>query len=103
MAPFFTSQMAQVKNPPCGKGTSDVGLIPGLRRSPEVGNGTLYQYSCLENLMDRGAIVHGVANSQKQLSTYAYMHTHTHTHTHTHCINMFKATTFSEITWNKCS
>ena len=28
-----------------------VGSIPGLERSPGVGNGTLLQYSCLENSM----------------------------------------------------
>ena len=33
----------------------DVGSIPGLRRSPGVGNGNQLQYSCLENPMDRGA------------------------------------------------
>ena len=42
-----------VKNPPGNAG--DVGLIPGPRRSPEVGNGNPLQYSCLENPMDRGA------------------------------------------------
>ena len=36
--------------------------------------------------MGRGAIVHGVANSQKKLSTYTYMHTHTHTHTALICL-----------------
>ena len=30
-------------------------LIPGLGRSPGVGNGNPLQYSCLENSMDRGA------------------------------------------------
>ena len=29
--------------------------IPGLRRSPGEGNGTLLQYSCLGNHMDREA------------------------------------------------
>ena len=29
----------------------DVGLIPQWGRSPGVGNGTLLQYSCLENTM----------------------------------------------------
>ena len=46
--------------------TGDVGLIPGLGRSPAGGNGNPLQYSCLENSMDRGtwwAIVHGVAES----------------------------------------
>ena len=33
----------------------DLGLIPGLGRSPGEGNGNPLQYSCLENLMDRGA------------------------------------------------
>ena len=33
----------------------DPGLIPGLRRSPEEGNGGPLQYSCLENSMDRRA------------------------------------------------
>ena len=49
----------------------DLGLIPGLGRSPGEGNGNQLQLSCLENSMDRGAwraIVHGVAKSQTQLS-----------------------------------
>ena len=33
----------------------DLGLIPGLGRSPEKGNGNPLQYSCLENPMDREA------------------------------------------------
>ena len=32
----------------------DLGLIPGLGRSPEEGNGNPLQYSCLENSLDRG-------------------------------------------------
>ena len=45
-----------VKNPPTTAGyTRDVGLIPGLGRSHEIGNGNLLQYSCLENSLDRGA------------------------------------------------
>ena len=49
----------------CNAGYMD--LIPGLRRSPGEGNGYPLQYSCLENLMDRGACwvtVHGVTKSQ---------------------------------------
>ena len=34
---------------------ADAGLIPGVGRSPRVGNGNPLQYSCLENPMDRGA------------------------------------------------
>ena len=45
-----------VKNPPARAGdTEDAGLIPGLGRSPGMGNGNPLQYSCLGNLMDRGA------------------------------------------------
>ena len=45
----------------------DVGLIPGSGRSPGVGNGNSFQYSCLENAMDRGvwqATVHGATKRQ---------------------------------------
>ena len=33
----------------------DQGSIPGMGRSPGVGNGNPLQYSCLENPRDRGA------------------------------------------------
>ena len=56
-----------VKNPPSSAGDAvDLGLIPGLGRSPGEGNGNPLQYSCLDNPVDRGAqcaIVHGVAKS----------------------------------------
>jgi len=45
----------------------DVSSIPGLGRSPGVGNGNSLQYSCLENFLGRGAwqvTIHGVAKSQ---------------------------------------
>ena len=35
--------------------TGVVGLVPGLGRAPKGGNGSPLQYSCLGNLMDRGA------------------------------------------------
>jgi len=44
----------------------DFGSVPGLRRFPEKGNSYPFQYSWLENSMDRGAwqaIVHGVTKS----------------------------------------
>ena len=47
----------------------DVGSIPGLRRSPGVGNGNPLLYSCLQDPMDRDshktqwAIIHGAAKS----------------------------------------
>ena len=45
--------------------------IPGWERSPGEGNGNSLQYSCLENLMDRGALratVHGLVMSRTRLS-----------------------------------
>ena len=45
-----------VKNPPANAGdTRDAGSIPESGRSPGGGNGNLFQYSCLENPMNRGA------------------------------------------------
>ena len=45
-----------VKNLPANAGDKrDVGLIPGLGRSPGGGHGNPLQYSCLENLLDSGA------------------------------------------------
>ena len=51
------SQVALVvKNPPANAGDiEDVGLIPGLGRSPGGGHGSPLQCSCLDNPMDRGA------------------------------------------------
>ena len=60
------------KESACNAGDAgDVGLIPGLGRSPGGRNHNLLQYSCLENPMDRGAwwaTVHWVANTQTRLS-----------------------------------
>ena len=57
-----------LNNLPANAGdTGDVGSIPGLGRSPGVGNGNPLQHSCLRNLMDRGAwraTPHGVAKSR---------------------------------------
>ena len=68
-----------MKNPPANAGDKrDVGLIPGSGRSPGGGHGNPLQYSCLENLMDRGgwhATVHGVEKNQtslKRLSTHEF-------------------------------
>ena len=42
------------KEPACNAGYArDVGLIPGLGRSPGGGPGNRLQYSCLENPMDK--------------------------------------------------
>ena len=75
-----------VKNPSTNAGdTRDLGSIPGSGRSPRGGHGNPFQYSCLENPMERRAgqaIVQGVAKSDmtEQL-THTCRYTHTHTHT----------------------
>ena len=48
----------------------DLGLIPGLGRSPGEGKGYPLQYSGLENSMD--CIVYGVAKSWTQLSYFHF-------------------------------
>ena len=62
---------AVVKNSPANAGdTRDLGSIPGLGRSPEVGYSNPLQFCCLGNFMDRGhwqATVRGIAKSQTQL------------------------------------
>ena len=52
-----TSQVVLVvKNLPVNAGdVRDMALIPGLGRSPGGGDDYPLLYSCLENLMDRGA------------------------------------------------
>ena len=58
------------KSSACNAG--DLGLIPGLGRSPGEGNGNPLQYSCLENLTDRGAwwtTVSGVTRVRHDLAT----------------------------------
>ena len=54
------------KEPACNLG--DLGLIPGLGRSPGEGKGYPLQYFGLENSMDY--IVHGVTKSQTWLSNF---------------------------------
>ena len=47
--------------------TEDAGSVPGSERSHGVESGNPRQYSCLENLMDKGAwqaTVHGAARNQ---------------------------------------
>ena len=55
------------KESACSLGnTGDMGLIPGLGRSPGGGNDSPLQYPCLGNPMDKGAwqaAVHGVTES----------------------------------------
>ena len=59
------------------------------------GNGTPLQFSCLENPMGRGAwwaAVHGVTNSQTQLSTFTFTF-------HFHALERAMATHSSVLAW----
>ena len=66
------------KESACNAG--DPGSIPGWEIYPGEGNGYPFQYSCLENSMDRGAwlvTVHRVTKSWtqlKQFSNHAYIY-----------------------------
>ena len=67
-----------VKNPPADPGdTRDKSFIPGSGRSPEGGNGSQLQFSCLGKLMDRGAwqaTIRKVARSWARLRMLAHTH-----------------------------
>ena len=57
------------KESACNAG--DAGSIPGSGRSPGEGNGNPFQYSCLENPMNRGAwqvTIHGVTRVRHDLA-----------------------------------
>ena len=68
-----------VKNPLANAADrKHMGSIPGSGRSSGGGHGNLFQYSCLENPIDRGAwwsTVHRIAESD---TTEATQHTATH-------------------------
>ena len=66
---LYASQVAPVvKNLTANAGNiKEAGLIPGWKDPLQEGRKTQFQYSCLENPMDRGdwqATVHGVAKSR---------------------------------------
>ena len=69
---LWASLVAQtIKNLPVKAG--DPGLIPGSGKTSGKGNGYSFQYSCLENSMDRGAwhsTVHKVTKSQTQFNDF---------------------------------
>ena len=77
-APFVKLSIAwwfSSKESTCNAGApGDSGSLPGWGRFPEGGHDNTLQYSCLKNLMERGAwwaTVPGVTKSWKQLSTHA--------------------------------
>ena len=60
----------EVKNLPANEGDArDIGLILGLGRSPEGGNGNLLQYSCFENSMGSQRVEDDWATEHTQKQT----------------------------------
>ena len=84
---FFTTSCVRqmslvvlvIKNLPANSGDKgDTGSVPGWGRSPGGGHGNPFRYSCLENLMDRGAwraTVHRVTRSWTRLKRLSTQHT----------------------------
>ena len=69
-----------VKNLPANAGDArDVGLIPGWGRSPLRGHSNPLQYSCLENLTDKGAWQAAVQGVTKSWTWLKWLSTHAHT------------------------
>ena len=64
-----------VKNPPANAGDiRDLGSIPRSGKSPGRGHGNLFQYSCLENPMDRVACPIGSQRVGHDGSNLAHTH-----------------------------
>ena len=92
----MASQVALVaKNLPANAGDArDTGSVPGLGRSPGVGNANLLQYSCLETFHGQRSLVgyspcgHKELDMTKHACVRACAHAHAraraHAHTHTH-------------------
>ena len=71
MTSLVTQWLRKKKKNPLANAV-DMGLIPGLGRSPGEGNGHPLQYSCLGNPIDRGAwqaTVHGHRRVRYHLAT----------------------------------
>ena len=66
-----------MKNLPANAGDiRDMGLVSGSGRSTGGRNDSPFQNACLKNSMERGvwqATIHGVEESQTQLSTHAHV------------------------------
>ena len=74
---------AVVKNSPASEGDAeDVGSILRLGGSPEVGNGTLFQYVCLGKSHGQRRLAAYSPWSRKESDMNEQLNTHTHTQAH---------------------
>ena len=58
-----------VKNPSANAGDRDMGLMPGLGRSPGGGNGNPLLYSCLKNSRGQRSLAGYSPQGYKELDT----------------------------------
>ena len=82
---------AVVKNQPASAGnTKSCGFNPGSGIFPGVGNGNPFQYSCLENSMDRAACWTTVLGSKESdMSEWLITHAYTCIYIHTHILYIY--------------
>ena len=86
-----------VKNPPANTGgIRDMGLMPGLRRSPGGKHSNPLQYSCLENPVGRGAWRATVSRVAKSQTWMKRLSTHT-------CTSIWENNTESHNAWKWCN
>ena len=71
-----------IKNTPAN--VRDTGPIPGSGRSPIVGNGNTFQYSCLENFHGQRSLAGYSPRRHKESDTTECLRARVRTHTHTH-------------------
>ena len=81
--PWDSHMVLVVKNPPAHAGDiRNIGSIPGSGRSPGGGHGNPFQFSCMENPMDKRSLAGYSPQGHRELDmTEVTEHTHTHTHT----------------------
>ena len=87
----WLSGSSVVKNPPADAGDRRLGFNPWVKKTIWIRKCSPLQYSCLGNLMDRGAWLQsmgGGGHKESKMPEHRCAHAHTHTHTHTHQLSV---------------